>query len=308
MERIAFLEKISPWGKFLLLLGIVILTSLFTAFLGILIGKLYLGVDLQTLSEYIANPQTEEELNFLKFYQLINQMGVFIMPVFIFSFLVSPSIFRYLSLENRPQTIALAVSSLMIYTILPFNHFLGEWNQQLNLPEFMRAIEDWMNDYEEKARLLTESFLKTESVGGLVVNLFIVALVPAVGEELLFRGIVLKLMKSITGSIHLAVIISAFLFAALHLQFLSFMPRFVLGLMLGYVFVITGSIWVPMLAHFVNNASSVIIFYLYSKKQIDIPMDDFGAMPHPVYIIGSLLITIWLILIVYQKSGWYRYQ
>lgn len=292
----------SAWGKLFLLIGLITLSSLLSAFFGLLVGKLYFGVDLNALADFIANPQSAEAVGFVKFYQFINQVGIFIIPVFIYSFLVSPSISKYLYLDKRPKAISLLISGLVIYTILPFNHFLLELNQGIKFPELLSGIENWMIEYEAKAETLTETFLKTDSVFVLCINLFIVALIPAIGEEWLFRGVLLKLFKQITGNYHWAILITALLFAILHLQFLSIFPRILLGILLGYLFVMTRSLWVPIFAHFINNASSVIIYYLHYNGKLKLSVEDFGATTNTVYIIGSLLLSIWLLIIMMNRE------
>ena len=297
-----YFENMSAWGKLFLLLGLIILSSLFSAFAGLLIGKLYFGIGLNDLPAYIANPQTTEAIAFVKFYQLINQFGAFIVPVIFYSFLVSADVRGYLYLDRKPGLMSLLISGLVIFTILPFNHYLLEFNQNINFPEMLSGIENWMTDYEAKAKILTESILRTDSIGVLMINLIIVALIPALGEEWLFRGVLLKLFKQITGNFHWAVLITAFLFAALHLQFISFLPRFLLGIMLGYMFVLTRNLWVPIFAHFINNASSVIIFYLHYNNKIKVSLENFGASTNIVYVIGSLLISIWLMFILFGRE------
>lgn len=292
----------SAWGKLFLLLGLIILSSLFSAFAGLLIGKLIFSVDLDTLAEYLANPESPEAIVFMKFYQFINQLGLFIVPVIFFSFLVSLNVTEYLHLNKVPRLLSILISGLIVYTVLPFNHFILEINQTLNLPETFAGVEKWMIRYEEQAKMITESILKTSSSKILIVNLIIVALLPAIGEEWLFRGVLLKLFKQITGNYHWAIFITAFLFAALHLQFLSFLPRFMLGILLGYMFVLTRNLWIPIVAHFVNNASSVIIFYLHHNGQINVSLDEFGSSVNTIYIIGSLLITVWLMFILFGRE------
>lgn len=302
VKRIIYLENMSAWGKLFLLLGLIILSSLFSALTGLLIGKLFFGIDLAGLSDFISNPQTPDAVAFVKIYQLINQIGIFIIPVIIYSLLVSPSVGSYLNLDKRPGLLSLLISGLIVYTILPFNHYLLEINQSINLPEAFSAIENWINDYETRAEALTRTFLETNSLVVLMVNIFIVAVVPAIGEEWLFRGVLLKLFKQITSNVHWAVIITAILFSALHLQFVSFLPRFALGILLGYLFVATHNLWIPIFAHFVNNTSSAIIYYLHYNGKIKIPLEQFGSSTNTVYIIGSLLITVWLMFMIFGKE------
>ncbi len=302
MERIAFLGNISIAGKIMLLLGLILICTLLTAFSGLLLGNLYLDVDIAELGGYISKPETDESIAFTKFYQILNQLGVFILPVFLFSFLVSAEPVTYLRLKQKPKTIVLSVSFLIIFTILPFINYLEDLNQGLQLPQLFSYIEEWMSDKEQQAAYLTEVIIKTGTFSGLLLNLLIVALIPAIGEELLFRGALLKLLKDITKNPHWAVIISAALFSAFHLQFYGFLPRFVLGLVLGYLFVFTRNLWVPIFVHFVNNAAAVIVFYLHHNGYIKVSMDDFGSMDNAVYIIGSLLLTLWFISIIYKKE------
>ncbi len=302
MKRTVFLEHISPWSKLLILSGLFIVSTIFTSLLGLLLGKIYFGTDLQTLSEYLANPTTDPQILFMKFYQLINQLGVFFIPVLLFAYLVSPSVSHYFRLNRKPNTTNLLIMGVIVFTMLPFVSFLGEINQEMELPASLLWLEEWMREKEDQAFFLTEAFLKTSTIGGLLVNLFIVALVPAIGEELLFRGALLKLFTQITRNYHLAVFFSAFLFAAIHLQFYGFLPRFFIGLLLGYACIITGNLWIPIFIHFVNNGTSVIVYYLHYNGYIKIPMDEFGTANSPVYIIGSILITLWLLLIVSRRE------
>ena len=303
MRRVAYLEHLSPWGKLLFLFAMVVLSALVFSLFGLLIGKLLFNLDLASLANIISSPETDEHILFIKIYQVVNQVGAFILPALLFSFFVSRSSSSYLYLDNRPNLTNILVMGLMVFSILPFINYLGEINEKMVLPEVFSSMEMWMLEKELQAKELTEIFLQTSTISGLLVNLFIVALIPAIGEELLFRGLILKLFKEITGNIHLAVIISAVFFAAMHLQFYGFLPRFTLGLLLGYAFVLTRNLWVPMFIHFVNNAASVVVYYLHYNGQLKVPMEDFGAVQNPVYIIGSLLITIWLMSIVYRREG-----
>jgi len=302
MARTAFFEHISTAGKIFLLLGLIFLSTLLMAFIGFLIGKLYLGVDMSVLGTYIAEPKTDEAVAFTKFFQSLSQIGTFILPVLFFGYLVSSKPAQYLRLDKKPKTIALSVSFLIIFTILPFINYLEHLNQYFQLPDMLAGFEEWIREKEEAAAYLTTNLIKARTFPGFLINLLIAAVLPAIGEELLFRGVILKLTNDITKHVHWAIIISAALFSAFHLQFYGFLPRFALGLVLGYVFVITNNLWVPIFLHFVNNTSAIIVFNLHYNGYIKTSMEDFGALDNPVYIIGSLLITLWMISIIYKKE------
>lgn len=304
MRRTAFFESISPFGKLLLLLGLIILFAIFTAFGGLLIGTFYLDTDMIGLASLLSNPEGEKIIGFTKFYQFINQLGIFILPVLLYTYLVSNSSIEYLKVNKKPLAISVLIAIIIVFTILPFLNYLSQINMEMKFPASFAGLENWMIEKEEQARIITEAFLKTNSIYGLLVNIFIIALVPAFGEEFLFRGIILRLFKDIFKNVHLAVFMSALIFSLFHLQFFGFLPRLFLGMILGYLFVYTKNLWVPIAFHFVNNAASVIIYFLYSNNLTKTSIEDFGSSSSVVYIIGSLLITVWLIIIMRQRENY----
>jgi membrane protease YdiL (CAAX protease family) len=125
-----------------------------------------------------------------------------------------------------------------------------------------------------------------------------IAVLAAVGDELIFRGLLQRLFQEWTRNVHLAVIISALIFSAFHLQFYGFFGRFVLGLILGYLFVWTGSLWVPIVVHFFNNAMAVIISFLDSRGVVDADLESFGTSGNYMVIIGSFVLMIFTLLLI----------
>jgi len=134
-------------------------------------------------------------------------------------------------------------------------------------------------------------------------NLFMIAMLPALGEEFLFRGVLLRLFREWTHSTHLAVFISALLFSALHLQFYGFLPRLILGLMLGYVFVWSGSVWVPVIVHFFNNGLAVVAAWLYERGSITTDVESLGSADQPFLIVASGLMATTLMLLAWAYEG-----
>ncbi len=289
-------------GKLLFLLGIVMLMALVSALAGLALGALFFDASLGELTSFISNPDGPKAVGFLKFYQIINQLGIFILPALFYTFFVSVRGEYYLNLNKIPTLLSIVLGSIIIFALLPFNGYLDELNRNMSLPDFLSGAERWMKDKENQARVLTEAFLDADTITGLMVNIIIVAVLPAIGEELIFRGILIKLFDQMIKNIHVAVLISSVIFSAIHLQFYGFLPRLMLGMLLGYMFVFTRNLWVPIIVHFVNNAASAIVYYLHNQKVTDVPMEDFGASSNIVYVIGSLLITLWLMTIIYQKE------
>ena len=292
---------LSPWGRLLLFVGLILISAILFSFLGLFLGKLYLGISVSQLAMSMSHPSGKVR-DFAIFYQFLNQLGIFIFPALLYSYLVAGGFNKYFRLDKKPSAVALTIIFLSVYTVLPFLNYLTEINQNIHLPAAMHGVEEWMRNKEMQAKELTEAFLKTKSISGLVVNLVVMALIPALGEELLFRGVLQRQLISITKNVHRGIILTAFLFSAFHFQFLGFLPRFLLGLMLGYSMVITGSLWSSIWLHFVNNASTVVVFFLHYKGIIKVSADDLGSSPNQVYVWGSLLITLWLFIMLYNKE------
>ncbi len=294
MKRMIFFPDTKPAIKFFWLLFLVVLSALIFSVLGLVAGKLFFHRDLSSLVVMLSQPENETAKSFLYIFQLINQIGVFILPPLLFAYLFSTNSSRYLKISPTPTLRLLLLAGVSIFAILPFINWLTEINAHMIFPDALAGIGEWMKAKEVQADMLTQIFLSVKSPGRLALNLLVIALVPAVGEELLFRGLLQRLLGEWTRNIHAGVILTAFIFSAIHLQFFGFLPRFLLGLMLGYLLEITQSLWVPVFAHFVNNATFVILFYLHFNGFITTKIDDFGSSHNYFVIVFSLLVTVGL--------------
>jgi membrane protease YdiL (CAAX protease family) len=87
------------------------------------------------------------------------------------------------------------------------------------------------------------------------------AVAPGLCEEVAFRGFFQPMLRSRYGK-HVGIALAAGLFAVMHLDPWHLLALFIIGLFLGYLYAWTGTLWVPVLAHFMNNATSVLLIYL----------------------------------------------
>jgi uncharacterized protein len=277
--------------KFLFLLFIIAFCFLITLLLGSLLAIPFFGFDaIMSLNQTDLNANMSG-INLLKFFQAINQLGVFVLPAFVFGYLINRNPLTYLQLDRKFTILMLSLSLVLIIVSIPFINRLVEFNEQIKLPDFLNPVEKWMRDAEDQAKLITDAFLKVDIITGLIVNLFIIAFLASVGEELLFRGIVLRLFKELSGNVHMAVLLSAVLFSALHMQFYGFIPRTLLGIFFGYMFIWSGSLWIPIILHFVFNGISVVAAYLYETGVIRTEFDSLATNQNSLVVIGSIILT-----------------
>jgi uncharacterized protein len=170
------------------------------------------------------------------------------------------------------QTIFIVL--LLVVVFMGVNSVFIEWNQNIKIP----GINEWAEPMEEKLAKLLTFVTKFDSIGYLILAFIVIAIIPAFGEEIVFRGIIQNEFYRSTRNIHLSIWISAILFSAIHLQFFGFVPRMLLGALFGYLYFWSGNLWLSVLAHFVNNGVTVLALYLYQQKKINIDLEDPAAI------------------------------
>ena len=231
----------------------------------------------------------------------------------ILMFVVPPIVYYFITRRDHPMQqlgfrevaspagMLLIASVLLMFISLPVTNQLTTWNEALKLGGVFEPLETWMKNLEDTAAAVTEQMLNVNTIGGLLLNLVVIALIPAVGEELTFRGV---LQQALTGKMknpHVAIILSAAIFSFIHFQFYGFLPRMFLGVVLGYMFYITGSLWTSILMHFLNNGTVVVLYYLNNKGIADIDVEHFGAMSGWMIAL-SAVVTATLIVWSWRKA------
>ena len=269
---------------------------------GIVLAIPFFGSNILDLISGLSDYSNSESINALKYFQIINQIGIFILPAIFYSYLDKRNVTSTLKLNIKPKIITLIFASILIFISIPFVDWMISVNQSMKFPEFLGNLENWFRESEDQATALTELFLKVNTIGGLLFNIFMIGIMAAISEELLFRGVLLKLFAEWTKNIHLAVIFSAILFSAFHLQFYGFLPRFMLGVLLGYLFVWSKSIWVPIFIHFLNNTIAIIVSFLFNKGVISFGIESVESYDNSVYWGSILLIIIFIILIFLNEK------
>lgn len=216
------------------------------------------------------------------------QIGLFLVPAVLIAVIEKKKLSTFYGLK-APKVNWLLLVAILSICWMPILGLSNEWNQKMAFPEFLKGIERWMRAMEDSAAKATEAILKMNNVGDLLVNLLVIAVTPAICEELIFRGAVQRTIFRIKSNPHVAIWISAAIFSAIHFQFYGFLPRLLLGAAFGYVYYFTGSIWYAVFAHFLNNAYAVCVaYYLQINNQSYTNAEDID-MPWYGYAISAIL-------------------
>jgi membrane protease YdiL (CAAX protease family) len=230
----------------------------------------------------------------LKWVQLFQSMALFLLPPLCMAYLWTQEPMKWLKMDKcqRPGVSLMAI--LIMLLALPAINLIGHINQQMVLPSFLEPLEQWLKMHEETAGQLTEQFLHVDTYGGLVINILLMAVLPAVAEELSFRGVLMNLFPAKGDRVpHVAIWCTAILFSAVHMQFYGFLPRMLMGALFGYALVWTGNLWVPILMHFTNNAMAVLLYFVSMRMNWDMKMIDAIGTNDTLWLgVVSLVITL----------------
>lgn len=213
----------------------------------------------------------------------LSHMGTFVLAGWAAVRLFYPPGPEYLGARRAPDAATLGLAVALMLVALPLVLFLYNVNQMIPLPESLRLMEA---DTEEALKAL----LRMDSVGVLLANLVLLALLPAVGEELVFRGVLQRQLMRRIARPWVAILLSAAIFSFIHFQFEGFLPRWLLGILLGWLYWRTGNFWAPVAAHFANNALQVVAQYLYGKKLSTVDLEQDVHVPWFAAAFSALLV------------------
>lgn len=181
-----------------------------------------------------------------------------------------------------------------------------EWNMNFQFPEFMESFGEWAREREDALMGLTKVLTNFTTPGNLLLGFIVIAVLPGIGEELVFRGLIQNEFKRGTGNVHLAIWVSAFLFSAIHMQFFGFVPRMMLGALFGYLYHWSGNLLIPMFAHFFHNGFTLLMLYLFQIGYIEMNPESSDAAPLPWAIFG--IISTFALLYYFRKLYHVRKQ
>lgn len=286
------------WYRLFISLSIILLSFLIAQLLVSLIISLAPSEISQNI--HTANPEelSLAQVSLLKILQFIAAIFTFLLPALLIALILYRNIGETLFLKRKSDFGVYLLSSLILIASIPWMNVVIKWNAGINLPFSMEVV---FKALEEAAMRSTEIMLQGEGLSTLLINLFLLAFVPALGEEIFFRGLIQGMIYKYSKNKHIAVIVAAILFSAIHFQFYGFVPRVLLGAFFGYLVILTNSIWPAVWAHFLNNSIAVVSYFVFGNDISGI--DDLGIANHnTIFVIVSIIISAILMYFLFRKS------
>lgn len=240
-----------------------------------------------------------DEISFLKVFQLIMTTLSFLVPALLLAHQSVPKGFLYLQVNHVVSSRLIMVVIVLVLSIQPLLNASTEWLANWSLPSSLSGLEQALKSIEKNNVILIKQFLDVHSFGGVVFNVLLVAIVPAIAEEFFFRGGLLQLLAE-KMNLHVAIWVTAMIFSIVHFDVTGFIPRLFIGALLGYLFVWSGSLWTAICAHFINNLLAVLMEFLIYNQFIDKSAEHFGT--------GSSLWISFVGLLLFCLLFWALYR
>lgn len=292
------LKDAKPISAFFALLFLIVVVGITSTSIGLFVGYLLYG-------NAIIGDSAHAVVGQMKYMQLLTQMAFFVAPAWLFAYLVQRDVPAFFHLRRPPVWHLLLVAILIMLAAMPFNDFLVYLNHKIHLPQALSGVEAWMRAAEDRAADLMAVFLQMDTFGDYVVNILLIGLLAGVSEELMMRGVLQPLFIRWTRNVHVGIWIAAFIFSFIHLQFYGFFARMFLGAVLGYLYLYTSNLWVPIIAHFFNNAAAVSFVYFTGQMPEDTSgmFERLGQGLWPVALVSLLLVLMGLRYVQRRGGG-----
>lgn len=285
----------TPSSSFLIVLGLLFVGFFVGQFVGAIASVVFAMANGMGMNEMTENPNALYD-----YMGLVEVLTTQMLYTIVFTFLTPWFYLKVIakqplsSITNERTVDPKVVIGTVIgtFSFLFVNAYFIEWNANFQFPEFMSGFEEWARDLEEQLAEATEKFTSFNNFGEFLFGFFVISVLAGIGEEIMFRGVLQNSLHKLTKNPHIAIWISAFIFGAIHMQFYGLVPRMLLGAVFGYLYVWSGNIWYPIIAHMANNGIAVIMSYTIS----DVNLDETEAVPVVYQVIGVGVFIVFMFL------------
>jgi membrane protease YdiL (CAAX protease family) len=276
--------------SFLRFIGFILGGLFVGQFLGLGIALLLAPISIFELQGVLQDPANYPEMRV----PLMVMQGI----TALFTFVIGPLGYIYVEGRYRMRDLSPARSLAPVPILLlafgmiafmMFNAIIISWNMNMELPGFLAGFEEWARSKEDQLGQLTNFLIQTETLGQFILVFVVVAVLPGIGEEILFRGVIQNIFQGWLRNPHVAIWLAAIIFSAIHMQFYGFLPRMVLGALFGYIYWYTKNLWYPIIAHFVNNGFTIIAVASYRGGLTELDIESVEAVPLPLVLGGAAI-------------------
>ncbi|HHP7240148.1 MAG TPA: lysostaphin resistance A-like protein [Cyclobacteriaceae bacterium] len=249
------------------------------------------GFNLMENPNLLMPPFNNEEIRLpILVLQGLSSFGAFILAPLLFIKIYQKGFLdKYIKFPKENAWYVIGLVLVITMSFMFVNSVFIEWNKEVAFPDFLKGFEAFAKDKENELEQLTRFITTFGSVNEFLLGLLVIAIIPAIGEELLFRGLIQNHIYKISSNPHVAIWFTGLMFGAFHFQFYGMIPRMMLGVLFGYLYLWSGKLPLAMIAHFINNAFSIVMIYFYQKGISDVDPESTENLPLHIVLLFLLV-------------------
>jgi membrane protease YdiL (CAAX protease family) len=289
-----YLKYKPVWLQFIILGALFFLTS---AVLGSAAAYSIAGAYHISLDD-LMNPVSPAAVAASKINLAVSSAFVFGLSGFLFSYMSDHHPFKYLGFKRPTPQIFMSIAVIVLLASLPALSWFAIVNKHILLPS---GLQETFKKFDELNKQMMTKMLVMPSAKDLFMNIIVFGIIPAVMEEIFFRGALQRIFIRLFKSPVIGILVTAFIFSAAHMEFSGFLVRFVLGALLGALYWYSGSLWPGILMHFLNNAMQIVVLYYYPSTIVEDA--HFNVWLVVASCLSIVLILIWMKRISHTHYG-----
>jgi len=252
--------RFSPWSQFSILLLLSGFGLIAGSAISIFIANGVLNVPLEKLPDALKNAKNANLSRTLQFVSTFFFMAI---PSFVFVRILNRNPFRYIGFNSALS----GKQVFFIVCIIFMGFFLSSALSSINeMIPISKSAETYFRNLEDEYNQEMMAIANMKSVQDYLFSLLMIALLPAIFEEMLFRGALQPVLINLSKSVFTGIFVTSILFSAIHASFYGFLPRLALGLIIGYIFYYSKNLWLASITHFLYNAFGVTQMYALSMR------------------------------------------
>jgi membrane protease YdiL (CAAX protease family) len=285
----------STWTQLSILLMLTGVGFLIGGFVSLGIAASYLNVPFEKLPDAFKNAN---DANLARLLQFISTFFFMALPAFVFARINDRKAFKYLGFNSALSGKQVFIIVGIVFLSLIISGILSQVNAMIPLT---KRAEQYFKSLEDNYNKQVSAIANMKTAKDYIISLIMIALLPAIFEEMLFRGALQPLMINLSKNSFIGILITSILFSAIHLSYYGFLPRVALGLIIGYIFYFSKNLWLASATHFFYNAFGVTQIYALSKRGIltqEAMKDDTFPLYFALFAAGAL----YIIFIFFKKE------
>jgi uncharacterized protein len=284
---------INYWGQLGLLLGLIGGGLIIASVLSIVVFLVMTGVNAFEIEKEILNPKNVAAIRAL---QVVSTLFVFLVPAFLFALIAYKKPFQFFGFSKKISIQQIGIVILIGCAGVFVSALMADINEWIPISKTLQAKFKLAEENYNKQVLL---IAKMNNLKDYIAALVLIAMLPAVFEELLFRGAMQQFFINWFKTPIVAIVLTSIIFSAIHMSYYGFLARATLGVSLGLVYYYGKNIWLPIIIHFVNNSIAVTALYVYSIKGK--PVEEVLNEKYPIWL-GLICVLLLISLLIQFKK------